>query len=168
MSNLNDLKSVLAENGDYDHNKAAELKNNMVGTFAAMLRKVEQYYWVYTCLGSWLFVFALFSFLHSSNTKPLLFYGILMIVFFQTTILIKLWYWIANQRISVLKAIKQLELAGASPAAAASLPPDPIRPIEGLSRRERLIWRAALLTGCALIGSAMSVWFGGVIGPGGL
>ena len=166
-NNTNDITHALAGDGDYDQLKATELKNNMVGTFTAMLRKVERTYWGYMCLCSWLFVFALYHFFHSSGAKALLFYGILMIVFFEAIVLMKLWYWIANQKISVLKAIKQLALGEASATSAATSPQDTIRPVEGLSRRERIIWKAALLAGCALIAAIKTVELGGVENPWG-
>jgi hypothetical protein len=113
-----------------------------------------------------LFVFTLSHFMHSSGTKILLFYGILMVVFVQATILMKLWYWIANQKITVLKAIKQLELCGASSSADALRPEDLRGPVEGLARRERTVWWVSLLAGCALIAAVKGAEVSGAVDPG--
>lgn len=164
MSNIEDITSVLADNGNYDPDRAEQLRKDMVDNFTATLRKVERWYWGFMCLSSWLFMFVIFQFLQSSSTKALLFYGILALVFFQAMVLMKLWYWIANQKIGILKAIKQLELRGMPGTTDISLPDGLRAPVEGLPRRERMIWRALLLTGCAVIG-AVKVQLGGVDVP---
>ena len=154
MSSPNDLREALAQNGAYDPEQAEQLRNKTVGTFKAKMRKVERYLWVYICLCCWLVVFTLFHFMQSSTTKALLFYGILMLVFFETTILMKLWYWIMNNKISVLKAIKQIELGGAEITTEGPERGNvPLGPLAGLSRRERAVWWVVLITGGVLVGA---------------
>ena len=166
MSNPDDLTKALAKNGAYDLEKAEEMREKMVGTFEAKLRKVERFLWVYLCLLAWLIVFTMFHFMQSSSTKALLFYGILLLIFFETTILMKLWYWTMNNKISVLKAIKQLELGG---TAAAADRPDGGKalhgPLVGLSRGERTIWWVVLIGGSALVGAVKGVEISGAVDP---
>ena len=151
----NQLTDALAGNGTFDPDKAHAIKQRMVGTFAAGARKVERYLRLYMCLCSWLFVFALFHFTHASTTKTLLFYGLLMLIFFETTILMKLWYWIMNTKLGILKEIKQLQL-GQTSADDTDGAPERSKgrgsPSQGLSRRERTIWWVALIGGVALLG----------------
>ena len=166
MSNPDDLTEALTRNGAYDPEKAEELRTKMVGTFEASMRKVERYLWVYMCLCCWLFVFTSFHFMQSGSTKALLFYGILMFVFFATTILMKLWYSIMNNKISVLKAIKQVELGGV--AAAADWPEKHKAlqgPLAGLSRRERRVWWVVLIAGGALLGAVKGAEISGAVDP---
>jgi uncharacterized membrane protein YsdA (DUF1294 family) len=142
MSNPDDLTEALTQNGAYDPERAEELKKKMVGTFKAKMRKAERYLWGYTCLYAWLGVFAAAHFMQSSTTKALLFYGLLTLVFFEMTILMKVWYFVTNNKISILKAIKQLELGG--PAAVDANTPweskEAQGPPAGLPRWERRIW----------------------------
>lgn len=163
MSNPDDLTEALGQNGAYDPEKAEELRKKMVGTFKAKIRKAERYLWVYMCLCCWLFVFTLFHFMQSSSTKALLLYGILMLVFFETTVLMKLWYWIMNNKISVLKAIKQLELGGTAAAAESSKALH--GPLAGLSGRERAVWWVVLIGGCALVGGVKGAEISGAVHP---
>jgi hypothetical protein len=149
MNNPDDLTKALAQNGAYDLEKAEELRTKMVGTFEAKMCEVERYLWVYMCLCCWLVVFTMFHFMQSLSTKALLFSGILIFVFFETTILMKLWYWIMNNKISVLKAIKQIELGGA----AADNDGRVKGPLTGLSHRERNVWWIVLIAGGALVGA---------------
>jgi hypothetical protein len=160
MSPLDDnLAQALGENGSFDPHKAAELKKQVLGTFEAKMRKVERYLWIYMCLCAWLFVFSLFHFFHSSTTKALLFYGLLMLVFFETTILMKLWYWIMNNKITVLKELKQLQLdrlPGNNAPAPSGRPKRLEGPMQGLSRWERRLWWVVLIGGGALVGAVKS------------
>ncbi|HUT90821.1 MAG TPA: DUF6768 family protein [Thermoguttaceae bacterium] len=152
------LAEALGQNGSFDPGKAEELKQNALAAFDAKMKKVERYLRVYLCLCVWLFVFSLFHFFHSSTTKALLFYGLLTFIFFETTVLMKLWYWIMNDKITVLKEIKQLQLARISgDEGDATTGIDRLRgPLRGLSRRERTAWWAALVCGAALVGAVKS------------
>jgi hypothetical protein len=168
------LADALRQNGAFDPDKTEEVRRKALGAFEAKMRKVERYLWIYMCLCAWLFVFTLFHFMQSSTTKALLFYGLLMLIFFETTILMKLWYWIMNNKISVLKAIKQLELGG--PAADDADTPRGVKelqvPLKGLSRRKRAAWWVVLIGGGALVGAVKGVEISGVddawsLSPGG-
>lgn len=148
------LAQALGQNGSFDPRKAEELKQNTLAAFDAKMKKVERYLRGYLCLCIWLFLFSLFHFLHSSTTKALLFYALLMLIFFETTVLMKLWYWIMNDKITVLKEIKQLQLESVSgdDADAATGGIERLRgPLRGLSRWERTAWWAALVCGAALV-----------------
>ena len=46
----------------------------------------------------------------ATSTQMMIWCAILFIVAFESTILIKLWYWIMTSKISVLRELKQLEL----------------------------------------------------------
>lgn len=165
MNHPDDLSGALAQNGAYDSEKAKELRTKMVGTFEAKMRKVERCFWVYMCLCCWLVVFTLFHFMQSSSTKALLFYGILMLVFFETTILMKLWYWIMNNKISVLKAIKQIELGGTAADDNSKKGKALQGPLAGLSRRERAVWWVVLITGGLIVGAVKGAEIGGAVDP---
>jgi hypothetical protein len=158
-----DLTNALSGNGAFDPDKAKELQTKAVSSFEAKMRKVERYLFAYMCICCWLVVFSMLHFLQSSTTKALLSYGLLLLVFFETTVLMKLWYWIINNKISVLKEIKLLQLA-ALPDQDAGAAPRTKRlegPLTGLSRRERTVWWAVLLAGGALIGAVKGVEIAG-------
>ncbi len=165
MNNPDDLKKALSENGAFDAEKAKETKQTALGAFETKMRKVERYLFFYLCLCSWLFVFTMFSFMQSSSTKALLFYGLLLLIFFETTILIKLWYWVMNNKISVLKAVKQLELGHWTTDDASQGDKNLQGPLRGLSRPERAGWWVAMVCGCALIGAVKGLEVSGADDP---
>ena len=154
MSNPDDLRKALAKNGAYDPEKAEELRKKMAGTFKATMRKVERILWGRSYLFVWLGVFAGAHFMQSSATKALLFYGLLALAFFNCLLQLKTWYYIASNKISVLKAIKELELGGPT-GVDANTPHEGkevhVPFVDGLPRWERRIWYVAVVCGCFLV-----------------
>ena len=161
MTDFDDtLAEALSRNGTFDPKKAKEVQQNTLDSFEAKMRTVERFLFGYLCICTWLFVFAMFQFLHSSSTKALLFYGLLMLVFFETTILMKLFYWIANNKISVLRALKELELGLADVervAASSSASKEVHGPLRGLTRLERAAWWIVIAAGAAFIGAVKNI-----------
>jgi hypothetical protein len=155
MNNEDSLSDALAKNGSFDAGRADEIRTQALSSFDASQRKVDRWLMGYLCLCSWLFVFAFFHFIHTASTKAFVFYGLLMLMFFETTILMKLWYWMMNNKISVLKALKELELGQASAAGAATtVESATLRgPLKGISRGERRVWWLVLAAGAGAIGA---------------
>ncbi len=48
--------------------------------------------------------------METSSTRLVIIYGILFLVFFESTILIKLWYWVVHTRLSLSREMKILQL----------------------------------------------------------
>ena len=147
--NDNELKQALAENGEFDPDRAATIKKQTVADFDAKLRKVERIMWIYLSVCVCVAVSAIRAFERSSNTKELILYAIVFLVAFETTILMKLWYWVVNTKISVVKELKLLRLAQTTHRdPAEKYGTEGLR--AGLSRWERIVWMAILIA-CALV-----------------
>ncbi len=155
MRDQDNLVNALAENGSFDPERAEAVRATALGFFDARLRKVDRWLMGYLCVATWLMVLALFQFLHATATKPLLFYGLLMLIFFEITVLMKLWYWMMNTKIGILKTLKEMQLSpsGTGTATSADESDSPISPLKGISRFERRIWWIALVAGTAAIGA---------------
>lgn len=156
MSDQDNLSDALAQNGSFDADRADAIRAAALASFDARLRKVDRWLMGYLCLCSWLFVFALFHFMHAASTKAFMFYGLLMLIFFEITVLMKLWYWMMNTKIGILKTLKEMQLGQASSSRAetsAAESESPIRPLTGISRTERRIWWVAIVIGAAAIGA---------------
>ena len=155
MNDEHTLSDALAQNGSFDAARADRMRAAALGLFDARLRKVDRWLMGYLCVATWLMILALFQFLHATATKPLLFYGLLMLIFFEITVLMKLWYWMMNTKIGILKTLKEMQLG--SSGAGAAMPADqsesPISPLKGVSRFERRIWWAVMIAGAAAIGA---------------
>jgi hypothetical protein len=116
MTDLDDsLREALRQNGELDSSRDKDLQEKVMGRFRAKMRRVERYMLLTLLICGGLAGGAISVLLSTSNTQLMLAYGIVFLVTFETTILIRLWYWIANNKLSVLKEIQLLRL-GASTA----------------------------------------------------
>jgi hypothetical protein len=152
----NELKKALAENGTYDPVKADNLTAHAVSAFQAQLKKSERLLMISLLACAAVMVVAWSNLWLASDPKMMILFGFLLYVALETTVLMKLWYWVISTRIILQKEIRlwQPPTAASGPAAAMpreaeSLgfgPKQGIFGIErGLSRRERIAWRAAIL-----------------------
>ena len=147
--NDNELKQALAENGTFDPDRAATVKQQIIAKFGAMLRWVERIMWVYLMVCVCVCLYAFREFESSSNTKELILFAIVFLVGFETTILMKLWHRGTNTKICVLKELKLLRLAQATHFdPAEKYGTEGLR--AGLSRWERIAW-IAMLVACAAV-----------------
>jgi len=137
------LKTALAENGSFDHERAAKERQTVVAAFGAKMRRVERRLWFWGILCKCVAIFAVMQFLQSTDTKDMILNAIIAIFLLDVIMMYKLWYWIINNKLSVLKEIKQLraEAPGATdPAVSTGLRAIVDEPIQGLPRWERRLW----------------------------
>ena len=145
----NELKRALAENGTLDPEKGEKLKKKAVDVFSARMRKVERLVWIWlilcVCMG--LFAYLRLQSPSTTSTKALIGYAILLLIAYESTILVKLAYWILNVKLSLLKEIKLLRLER-SHSEDRDVPMrgrDSEVPLRSLSRRERTAWQLGLM-----------------------
>jgi len=81
------------------------------------LHKAERHAWMWILASSLFGIVCLLNFDRAGSTKSQILYALGALACLQTSILIKLWYWIVNNKLGVLKEIKQLELQIAELAA---------------------------------------------------
>ena len=143
------LKEALAENGNFDPEKADALKKTIVADFGAKMRKIERYAWGYLTVCLIVIFFAVMAFQQtpSNDIRSLILFAIVFLVGFESTILFKIWSWIACTRATLLKETKLLRLAQPAQGKAGGLVvPDSPRQ-SCLSRWERIVWLVVLVVG---------------------
>lgn len=143
----NELKRSLAENGSFDPAKAEEVKRKAVAALNARMRRAERLFWVVFLLCVYVLCCAVVSFRYVSGTKELIWLAMLALVMYESTVLMKLWYWTVNTKISVLKEIKQLrlELSAATNQEPSMWGRGLEEPARSLSRWERIAWWIVLI-----------------------
>lgn len=57
-----------------------------------------------------LIIYSFHLFSQSQNTKDMLVHTIIILILAESTVLVKLWYWVLNAKYGMLKEIKQLQL----------------------------------------------------------
>ena len=148
-----DLAKALAQNGSFDPERARQLKQRAVAKLNTKMRWVGRITFICLCLEAWILLLAFYHFMQVSDTKLLLLYALLMLLCFESTVLMKLWYWVMNGKISVLKELKLLRLELPRDDAASVLD-DADRPrgrLRSLRWAERIFWWSLLVAGIVAV-----------------
>jgi hypothetical protein len=107
----NELKKTLAKNGDFDVAKSKALRKEIVQMwYDKNMRKVKITFWIYFLLSIGMMAGGYIGLRLASDTKGMLSWMLFFMIGFNSTILMKLWYWVVNTKLGVLKEIKQLQL----------------------------------------------------------
>ena len=112
MNNLeHELEKVLAGNGDFDVNKSETLRKEIVQMwFDKNMRKTKIIFWIFYLCSIGMMIGGYIGLRNATNTVGMLSWVLFFMIGFNSTILMKLWYWIINTKLSVLKEMKQLQL----------------------------------------------------------
>jgi hypothetical protein len=152
------LKKALAQDGAFDPARGQELKQQAVAALNAKMRRVGRITFIFLCIDVWVLLFAFYHYVQVSDTKLLILYALVMLACFESTILVKLWYWVMNDKFSVLKELKLLRLEMPR-GEAASMLEDTDRPadrLRSLRWAERVFWWGLLVAGCVAVSAVKS------------
>lgn len=108
------LKKVLKANGRFDADKNAarrkEIEQMIFQKFQNDMFKVKIVFWIFFVLSLGMMVGGYIGLRSANETKAMLCWVIFFMIGFNSTILMKLWYWVADTKLNVLKEMKQLQL----------------------------------------------------------
>lgn len=146
----------------FDPEKAARLRTQAQEVFTRKFKKVERYLCIWMTLLMAVAGVSAWNFGRSTNLKYALLYGIVLLVAIEGSVLIRLWYWIVNNKLSVLREIKLLRLdLNLSPAGWPTLEGLGEKPERrpGLSSTERAFWQVVILALALFLGAGLgSSW----------
>ncbi len=159
----NKLGQALSANGNYDEEKAAEQRKSLRDRFKASSRKVERIMWInlliFTAVGAYCAVRLIFA----NNAQDAALFGVVLLVMVLNQRYVKLWYWVMNAKISILKELKLMRLSMASGSGQMDVLEDgemeqlllkPVAHGRGASKLEASLWYVAVLAvaiACALM-----------------
>jgi hypothetical protein len=118
-----ELKKVLEKKGDFDIAKSETLRKEIVQMWCDKnLLRAKLVFWIFFLLSIGIMVGGYIGLSSAANTRGMLSWVIFFMIGFNSTILIKLWYWVVHTRINLQKDLKQIqlqiaELAGKEPPA---------------------------------------------------
>jgi len=139
------IKDNMPENGRFDAEKANRLRHQAMKAFRGRMKRVDRVFYIWLVVFLLGVVYSLGQFVRSADTHGQMLWAVAFLMFFETTILIKLWYWIVNNKIGLLKEVKMLrmDLAIQNGSATEMVEIDDGRSIirtPGVSRMERWVW----------------------------
>ena len=153
------LQKALEENARLRSQREESLREVASTEYSGRLRFAERIYWVYGIVCVAAGVAAINFFARSFDIKTLIGSAVVILVVYETTVLMKLWLATATLKMSVLKDVKLLRLEVARLATTVGVeepsePPVKYEPMRGTSRRERCFWIAA----CMVVAMTVSSW----------
>ena len=112
MDNLEqELKKALKKNGDFDIDKSETLRKEIVQMwYSKNLRKTKLIFWIFYLCSIGMMIGGYIGLRTADNTVGMLSWVLFFLIGFNSTILMKLWYWVIDTKLSVLKEMKQLQL----------------------------------------------------------
>lgn len=112
MDNLEqELKKVLEKNGDFDFNKSETLRKEIVQMwFDKNMRKTKIIFWIFYLCSIGMMIGGYIGLRTAASTVGMLSWVLFFMIGFNSTILMKLWYWVIDTKLNVLKEMKELQL----------------------------------------------------------
>jgi len=109
-----ELKKALRENGRFDADKNAarrkEIEQMIFQKYETDVFKVKVVFWIFFVLSLGMMAGGYIGLRSANDTKAMLCWVIFFMIGFNSTILMKLWYWVVDTKLNVLKEMKQLQL----------------------------------------------------------
>lgn len=161
------LRKALEEVRELRSDREESLRDVATNEYSGHLRYAERIYWLYGVACVALGVAAINFFGRSFEIKTLIGCAVVMLVLYETTVLMKLWFATTRMKMDTLKEMKLLRFEVARLATAVGVkqpaqPPVKYEPMPGMPRWERRFWLAACVCVAVAVSSWTSLaWFGG-------
>jgi len=120
-----ELKKALTRTDPMPADELAALNDRIVRTFARKQQSAFRLMSAYLVVLTILIIALLALFMSTTDLKQCLHYGILILILFEGTVLMKLWFWILHSKIATVREIKLLQLAVAELKTRTSPEPPP-------------------------------------------
>ena len=109
-----ELKKALRKNGRFDADinaaRRKEIEQMIFQKYETDVFKVKVVFWIFFVLSLGMMAGGYIGLRSANDTKAMLCWVIFFMIGFNSTILIKLWYWVVDTKLNVLKEMKQLQL----------------------------------------------------------
>lgn len=135
--------------GGFDAERAKKMAGEVAGEFRRKLKWAQRWMLAELLIFVTAMVFFIMCFLAAETEMAWIAFGVLFLMAYETTVLIKMWYFVVDTKISVIRELKQMRLAS-EPASQAGVVETP-KTVRGISRWEWLGWFAVMLTVAVLI-----------------
>jgi hypothetical protein len=112
MNNLEqELKKVFETSSDFDIHKSETLRKEIVQMwFDENMRKTKIIFWIFYLCSIGMMIGGYIGLRTAGDTRGMLSWVLFFMIGFNSTILMKLWYWVINTKLNVLKEMKELQL----------------------------------------------------------
>jgi hypothetical protein len=109
-----ELKKILKADNSFDADKATvrrkEIEQMIFHKYELDFFKLKVIFWILFVLSLGMMAGGYIGLLSANETKAMLCWVLFFMIGFNSTILMKLWYWVVDTKLNVLKEMKQLQL----------------------------------------------------------
>ena len=101
------------ENGfesSIDESARKEMAQVISQKFESVMSKVKVVFWIFLVLSAAMMVGGMIFLTQEKGTRGMLFAAVIALIGYNSTILMKLWYWVVSTKLGILKELKQLQL----------------------------------------------------------
>ena len=111
MNNFDEtLKKALSNQGYLDPERSSALQQEVIQMYDKKLRIVTYITWGFHVFFGVILLLAAFQMYNSTGVKFVVQGGVIFLTAISGLVVIKLWYWVMNAKISMLKEMKQMQL----------------------------------------------------------
>ena len=93
-----------------DDARRKEIEKMIFQKYTSDMNKAKLITWIFLILSLGMMGAGYVGIKNASETKSMLLWLIFFMIGFNSTILMKLWYWVVNTKLNILKEMKQLQL----------------------------------------------------------
>ena len=105
------LEKVLETNGVFDTTKSEIQRKEIVQMWCYKnLLRAKLVFWIFFLLSIGMMVGGYIGLRTTGSTRGMISWAIFLMIGFNSTILMRLWYWIADAKLNIQKEVKQLQL----------------------------------------------------------
>lgn len=104
------LRQVLSGDESFDTQRSDALREDVARMYDDKLKTYKWVTWGFLALAMIEMMVLAGAFFVVDNTKLLLAFAVMFLVAYESTVLMKLWYWTMNVKMSTLKEMKELQL----------------------------------------------------------
>jgi hypothetical protein len=148
----NEITQALSENGEFDPEKADAVRAASVAHYDRAQKKAERHTLASLLLCVVFMAVGAVTMVYAGSTKAIIASALLVLIMFESTILMKLWYWIVQNMLRVLRDVRllRIDLAGIPGAeGAATAAPTTLETVRinrsRLGKWERVLWYIPIL-----------------------
>ncbi len=104
------IRQTLDDTNKFNTAKAETLRKETIRMFDKKLRILKIVVWAFLLVDAVIMVGLAGCFAAAKSPKVLIILAVIFLVVYNSTILMKLWYWILNAKYNLQKDVKQLQL----------------------------------------------------------
>lgn len=104
------LTNMFAHNASYNKQKHKEMLQEVMNMYASKTRWAKYITIVGNIIAVVVIVACFWQFAQTESMKTMLYMAIFILIFYETTILMKLWWWTVSSRNTILQTLKEMQL----------------------------------------------------------